>query len=54
MNQSLKPSFQKTAQRSVAVYLEPRFEYVELQKAGFHLAFACAQLDGMTGVRDDR
>jgi hypothetical protein len=41
------PSFQKIAQRSGAFYLEPRYAP---KKAGFHLAFAYAHLDGMTGV----
>jgi hypothetical protein len=50
MRQTPVTSFQKTAQQSAAVYLEPRFKTAHKTEAGFHLAFAYAHLDGMTGV----
>ncbi len=50
MTQSSTSSFQKIAQQSEVIYLEPRLVELGKKKAGFHLAFAFAQLDGMTGI----
>jgi hypothetical protein len=57
-HKEIKPSFQKTAQRSVAVYLEPSFGSARVvAKAGFHVAPALRSgLHGMTefGMSENR